>query len=165
MVAFKCREDNESKIIGCENRRSNMRKEISAGGVVFRQHQGNYEVLLIDDRFGKLTLPKGHQEAGESLEQTAIREIAEETGVHGEIMNKITTITYTFTHEKYGEVEKEVMYYLVRAHTEQLEAQLAEISGVCWYSLDEAQRLHKERGYENNQAVLEAAIKEILINK
>jgi 8-oxo-dGTP pyrophosphatase MutT (NUDIX family) len=139
-----------------------MRKEISAGGVVFRQYHGKYEVLLIDDRFGKLSLPKGHQEAGETIEQTAIREIAEETGVHGEIMKKITTITYTFTHEKYGEVEKEVTYYLVQAHTEQLEAQLAEISGVGWYSLEEAKQLHQAKGYDNNQAVLEAAITEIL---
>jgi 8-oxo-dGTP pyrophosphatase MutT (NUDIX family) len=138
-----------------------MRKEISAGGVVFRQVGESYEILLIHDRFGKITLPKGHQESGETIEETAIREIEEETGVKGEIVTKIDTITYVFTHEKYGEVEKEVTYFVVKTDTNNIQPQLEEINEVAWYSIDEAKAIHQVKGYGNNQSILEKAIEDI----
>jgi 8-oxo-dGTP pyrophosphatase MutT (NUDIX family) len=57
-------------------------KEYTAGGVVFRRVEGDgIEILMIQDRMGRWTIPKGHVEEGESLEQTALREVAEETGL------------------------------------------------------------------------------------
>jgi diadenosine hexaphosphate hydrolase (ATP-forming) len=56
-------------------------REYTAGGVVFRRIDGRVEILMIQDRLGRWTIPKGHVEAGESLEQTALREVAEETGL------------------------------------------------------------------------------------
>jgi 8-oxo-dGTP pyrophosphatase MutT (NUDIX family) len=57
-------------------------REYTAGGVVFRRTgAGNLEILMIQDRLGRWTIPKGHVEEGESLEQTALREVAEETGL------------------------------------------------------------------------------------
>jgi len=58
-------------------------KEISAGGVVYRKEGDRLELLMIEDRYGKWTLPKGKQEAGEEVEETALREIREETGLRG----------------------------------------------------------------------------------
>jgi 8-oxo-dGTP pyrophosphatase MutT (NUDIX family) len=56
-------------------------REYTAGGVVFRRIEGKVEILMIQDLLGRWTIPKGHVEEGESLEQTALREVAEETGL------------------------------------------------------------------------------------
>lgn len=56
-------------------------REYTAGGVVFRRSGESIEILMIQDRLGRWTIPKGHVEEGESLEQTALREVAEETGL------------------------------------------------------------------------------------
>jgi 8-oxo-dGTP pyrophosphatase MutT (NUDIX family) len=56
-------------------------REYTAGGVVYRRVGEGCEILMIQDRLGRWTIPKGHVEEGESLEQTALREVAEETGL------------------------------------------------------------------------------------
>ncbi len=55
-------------------------KQFSAGGIVIKRSNGT-KVLLIKDRFGKWTWPKGHIEKGETSEDAALREITEETGL------------------------------------------------------------------------------------
>jgi 8-oxo-dGTP pyrophosphatase MutT (NUDIX family) len=138
-----------------------LRKEKSAGGVVFRKEDEEIQILLIQDRFGKITLPKGHQEAGETIEQTAIREIEEETGVIGEIVTKIDTISYIFTHSEHGKIEKEVTYYVVKTITSSITPQLEEINEVAWYPIDIAKEIHAKKGYGNNESILESAIQYI----
>ncbi len=69
-------------------------KEISAGGVVYRKAGDDLQVQMIQDRYGKITLPKGKMEPGETVEQTALREILEETGIVGRIVKPLETITY-----------------------------------------------------------------------
>ncbi len=54
---------------------------MSAGGIIFRRRNGVAEVFFIKDPFGRWTFPKGHQEAGETTVETAVREIKEETGL------------------------------------------------------------------------------------
>lgn len=56
-------------------------REFTAGGVVYRNGKNGLEILMIQDHKERWTIPKGHVEKGESLEQTAIREIGEETGL------------------------------------------------------------------------------------
>ncbi len=56
-------------------------REYTAGGVVFRHANDQLQILMIQDRLGRWTIPKGHVEPGESIEQTAVREVAEETGL------------------------------------------------------------------------------------
>ncbi|MBW4061159.1 NUDIX domain-containing protein [Candidatus Saccharibacteria bacterium] len=56
-------------------------REYTAGGVVYRRIEDRVEILMIQDRLGRWTIPKGHVEAGESIDQTALREVAEETGL------------------------------------------------------------------------------------
>jgi 8-oxo-dGTP pyrophosphatase MutT (NUDIX family) len=56
-------------------------REFTAGGVVYRHGSAGVEILMIQDRLGRWTIPKGHVEEGERLEQTALREVEEETGL------------------------------------------------------------------------------------
>jgi 8-oxo-dGTP pyrophosphatase MutT (NUDIX family) len=95
-------------------------REYTAGGVVFRQRDGRAQILMIQDRLGRWTIPKGHVEEGESLEQTALREVAEETGLThlrlGEKLDKlhffyrkegklIFMTTYVFLMEALGDTD------------------------------------------------------------
>jgi bis(5'-nucleosidyl)-tetraphosphatase len=60
-----------------------MRQDISAGGVIVRWLEGHpYIALVREGPFSDYILPKGHVESGESLEDAARREIAEEAGLH-----------------------------------------------------------------------------------
>src|SRR3990167_8531520 len=56
-------------------------REPTAGGVVYRRTKKGMEVLLISDSKGRWTIPKGHIEEGESPRRAAEREIREETGL------------------------------------------------------------------------------------
>jgi len=70
---------------------------VSCGGVVYRLRDGDVEVLLVGrSRGGLWALPKGTPEPGETHEQTALREVQEETGVRGAIVQPIGEIRYTF---------------------------------------------------------------------
>ncbi len=86
-----------------------MRREFSAGGVLFRGE----EVLLIKNPSEVWTFPKGIVEEGERPEETAVREVLEETGVEGEILRPLGEITYWYT-LKGERVFKRVRYFLMR---------------------------------------------------
>lgn len=138
-----------------------MIREISAGGVVYRKRGASPDIQLIEDRFGKITLAKGKMEPGETVEQTALREIREETGLTGTIVESLAVIAYTYESEKTRSVQKEVHYYLVEESGGDLAAQVEEIAGVGWYSPQEAWRLQLSRGYENNNDVLLSALRKL----
>jgi 8-oxo-dGTP pyrophosphatase MutT (NUDIX family) len=72
-------------------------REYTAGGMVFRHSQSGVDILMIQDRLGRWTIPKGHVEEGESLDQTAIREVGEETGLHDlKIRGKLDKIHFFY---------------------------------------------------------------------
>jgi len=140
-------------------------KEIAAGGVVYRRRgDGGLEIQLIEDRFGKVTLAKGRMEAGETVEETAVREIGEETGIKGRIVEKVSVVHYSYEMEDRGSVDKEVHYFLVEAAGGDLQPQLEEIAGVSWYDPQKAWRLQLDRGYENNHEVLGLALSLLGLN-
>jgi 8-oxo-dGTP pyrophosphatase MutT (NUDIX family) len=134
-------------------------KEISAGGVVYRRVDDKLQIQLIQDRYGKISLPKGKMEPGETVEQTALREILEETGMEGVIIAPIDQIKYKYTHETKGIVDKEVHYYLVEAVGGKLQAQVEEIRGVEWFDPAEAWRRQRQSGYNNNDRILAGALR------
>jgi 8-oxo-dGTP pyrophosphatase MutT (NUDIX family) len=138
-------------------------REISAGGVVFRLQRAEPEILLVQDRFGRWTFPKGKKEAGETDEQTALREISEETRITGRIEQKLTTTGYTYHHPEHGQVEKQVSYFLVAALSDDAQPQVEEVRAVEWCPLLVADQLLAESGYQNNQPVYQLA-KEALLN-
>jgi diadenosine hexaphosphate hydrolase (ATP-forming) len=57
-------------------------REPTAGGIVFRRKDKDIEILLIQDAKDRWTIPKGHIEEGETAQETALREIGEEAGIH-----------------------------------------------------------------------------------
>jgi 8-oxo-dGTP pyrophosphatase MutT (NUDIX family) len=135
--------------------------EISAGGLVYRWEKDELQVQMIQDRYGKITLPKGKMEPGETIEETALREILEETGISGRIIEAIALITYQFVHSKSGVIDKEVHYYLVEAIGGTIQAQVEEIRGVEWLTPMEAWRQQKSLGYENNEDVVRNGLKRL----
>ncbi|HEX7056932.1 MAG TPA: NUDIX hydrolase [Bacilli bacterium] len=132
--------------------------ELSAGGVVYRRDNGDMRILLIQDRFGNMTLPKGKLEHGETMEAAALREIREETGIVGRIVAPLATVAYQFDHAERGRVDKEVHYFLVEAVQGEIQPQLAEIRAVAWFSVKEAQQQQLKFGYRNNDEVLAKAL-------
>lgn len=62
---------------------SEISREETAGGIIYRiADSGMLQILLVADHFGRWTIPKGHIEPGETAQETAIREIGEEAGLH-----------------------------------------------------------------------------------
>ncbi|MGG4393243.1 NUDIX domain-containing protein [Paenibacillus thiaminolyticus] len=136
-------------------------KEISAGGVVYRRRGEQIEFQLIQDRYGKTSLAKGKMEPGETIEQTALREIREETGMEGSIVGKLDTIRYQYTSLEAGTVDKEVHYFLVEATAGQLTPQVEEICSVAWYEPQAAWAKQTESGYDNNDGILSKAFAQL----
>ena len=110
---------------------------------------------------GKIAIPKGKMEAGETLEQTALREIEEETGIVGEIIALLERIDYQYQSPERGIIDKEVHYYLVEARSGSLKAQAEEIRGVEWLSPQQAWQQQIAAGYENNHHVLRKALDQL----
>ena len=90
-------------------------------------------------------LPKGNLDPGERPEETAVREVLEETGVHGHLVEKLGDVKYTYTRRGGVRVFKIVSFYLLRAGRGRLgeieERMRIEVEEARWLPLDEAPRL------------------------
>ena len=93
-------------------------EEVSAGGVIVDVDSGTARIAIIArrNRAGRVEwcLPKGHLELDETPEQAAVREIEEETGIQGRIVDGLGTIDYWFSVEG-KRVHKHVHHYLLLA--------------------------------------------------
>lgn len=89
-------------------------REYSAGGLIFNE-DGEVAIIARHSRSGHLEwcLPKGHIEKGETPEETAVREVHEETGIKGTVTGSIATIDYWFTGEN-QRVHKLVHHFVLR---------------------------------------------------
>lgn len=131
-----------------------MAKEASAGGVVYTIRNGQPLILMILDIYGQWTLPKGHLESGETPEQAALREIAEEVGLRGEIECDLGKTRYQHKINSLV-MDKTVRYYLVRAADTKLRLAAGEVRDAKWVPLEKAV---EASGYANNRPVIEKAI-------
>ncbi len=94
---------------------------------------------------GVWALPKGNLDPGERPEETAIREVFEETGVHGRLVEKLGDVKYTYTRRGGERVFKIVSFYLLRAGRGRIgdieERMRVEVAEARWLPLDDAPRL------------------------
>src|SRR5258707_563493 len=134
--------------------------ETSAGGLVIDGIDGPKEsqvAALIGriDRRGRMlwSLPKGHIELGETAEQTAIREVAEETGIQGGVLAALGSIDYWFVTEA-RRVHKTVHHYLMRFLVGELCGEDVEVSEVAWVPLKE---LPSRLAYADERRLAEVA--------
>lgn len=122
------------------SRRPRLVEETSAGGLVVDPGGRVPRAALIArrSRAGGLlwALPKGHLEDGESNEQAALREIAEETGITGTVVRPLGTIDYWFVFDN-QRIHKTVYHFLVRATGGELSTADVEVDDVAWVPLDE----------------------------
>ena len=136
-------------------RRGRARKETSAGGVVFRIHEGRALFLLIRDSYKNWGFPKGHLEAGEAAEAAALREVREETGLDGlELRGTVATIDWYFRFR--GRlIHKVCHFFLMETGDEATSPQRAEGITACrWAPFEEAMAAIS---YANARDVLQRA--------
>jgi 8-oxo-dGTP pyrophosphatase MutT (NUDIX family) len=117
------------------------RRELSAGGVVYRRSGESAEVALI--RTGKRWgLPKGHVEAGEGIQQAACREVLEETGLEGDVVGELGEISYHYAYKKAGgelvRVFKRVHFFLLHWTKGEIRGHDYEVDEARWFGLEEA---------------------------
>ena len=142
-----------------------MTREISSGGVVVRRAPEGWQMAVIEpagkgpqNRPGKkpvrgvLALPKGLVDHGEKPEQTAVREVREETGVEASLIGKLGDIKYTYV-RSWGDGEKVfkiVSFYLLKYVSGDIgtisPAMRKEVSRAEWIPLANAAQLLTYKG-------------------
>lgn len=134
-----------------------MNREKSCGIVIFKSIEGEIRYLLIQSRtHGDWGLPKGHVEKGETEEETALREVLEETGLTPTLIDGFREVVNYKVYLKKADklVDKEVVYFLGRATEEDVRMQENEVSAFSW---ETEQRAYERLSHENARQVLRQA--------
>ena len=142
-----------------------MEREFSAGGVLVRRLRGRWWVAAIRPQGkpeGTWALPKGLIDPGESGAETAVREVAEETGLAGRLDVKLGDVRYVYT-RRGTRIFKVVSFFLVRyAHGrigELPPGMELEVAEARWLPLEDAPRL---LAYGGEREIAERALAELL---
>ncbi len=147
-----------------------MVREFSAGGLVLRKMRGRWFLAVIEPHMERskevpakpshskkgvaqiIALPKGAIDKGEKAEQTALREVEEETGLRAEILGKLADIKYVYvrTWGDKARVFKIVSFYLLLYRGGKLDKiapeMRIEVQRAFWIALDEAPTMLSYKG-------------------
>ncbi len=112
-----------------------MKFEKSCGAVVYKVVSGVTLFLIEHMALGHTSLPKGHMEKGETEEETAIREIKEETNLDVVLD---TRFRHTISYSPYPGIEKTVVFFAAEAASDSLVNQECEVSALEWMPYEQA---------------------------
>jgi 8-oxo-dGTP pyrophosphatase MutT (NUDIX family) len=130
-------------------------REFSAGGVTVRNFRGRPFVAAVRVKGGTvLALPKGQIDAGERAAEAAAREVREEAGVTGELVEKLGDVRYWY-HRDGERVLKVVSFFLFRYRSGSVRDHDHEVDSAEWVPLEEAPRL---LAYKGEREMAEAAL-------
>jgi 8-oxo-dGTP pyrophosphatase MutT (NUDIX family) len=142
------------------DRRSSPRtaRAVSCGGIVVRRGEEGPELVLgrrqREDRTSAWSLPKGTPSGDESIEQTALREVTEETGLDVRILAPVGPIEYWFM-QRGTRIHKTVHYFLMEAVGGDIGRHDHEFQEVRWVPLEEARTL---MSYPTEREIVEQAL-------
>jgi 8-oxo-dGTP pyrophosphatase MutT (NUDIX family) len=139
-------------------RPATLKVQTSSGGVIFRREEDHIEIVMVTVRGGQVwCLPKGVIDKGEKPEETAIREVREEAGVRGNIIEKLGEITYWYyIKEEHAKCKKTVHFFLMEYAEGDISDHDQEVNDAFWVPLDEAV---KKAQYKGEREILEKARK------
>jgi len=144
-----------------------MKREFSAGGIVFKKTGKDRKILWLVCQHSQhkgWVFPKGligDKKHGESEEETAIREVEEETGVKGKILKKLTkpaTYFYTWKGEKRL---KTVYYFLMKYLSGDIRKHDMEMTAVEWW---DEEKVKKELTYKSDKEAFKQALELFKLN-
>ena len=128
--------------------RGSSRREVSAGGIVWRRGPGGAVQVVLVRPAGRdaWVLPKGHVERGETVAEAAVREAQEETGVKAELGKPLGEVSYVFSQrEREGRtpttIFKRVHFFLMEYKSGALGDHDDEIVEAQWVEIEEAVHL------------------------
>ncbi|MBT4850213.1 transcription antitermination factor NusB [Candidatus Parcubacteria bacterium] len=132
-------------------------KEVSAGGMIYRQEDDGFHFVLVLDAYDKWTFPKGGVEEGEKLEETAVRELQEETGLENldprEYLGETTVKVHKPNEKPY---RKLIKYFLIETEdTKIIVPKVKELKDVKWFTKQEALDI---LGYENAKEIFNTGL-------
>lgn len=130
---------------------------VAAGGVVI-DNKGAWRVLLVHrPKYDDWTFPKGKADPGESIEQTALREVREETGFDCRIIEKLGSLRYSYQ-DRRGRLRPKVVYYFsMEPAGGSLSADGREVDAIEWLEVDEAR---DRLSYQHDRVLLDLALEE-----
>ena len=137
-----------------------LKTQVSSGGVIFKRYDNRADVALIAVKNGSVWgLPKGAINEGESPENAAIREVLEETGLQGKILDKLGEITYWFhIRAENAKCKKTVHFYLMEYESGNVADHDWEVDSASWFSIDEA---IEKANYKGEKEMLQLARKKL----
>lgn len=150
-----------------QNLRHRIRRTVpeeTAGGVVFRRVDGKVEIMMIQDAKNRWSIPKGKVEPGERLEQTAAREVEEETGLKClRVMDRLGKVDFRYR-SKDSLIMKTMHVFLIHAYEDSDNYQPEDhkaIKSVGWFPANKALDLIE---YDDIGKLILLALKEIRQN-
>jgi len=135
-----------------------LRREISAGGVVYKVVNGELLIGFILDPYKKWIFAKGHVEKGEAIVDAAIRETREEMGIQAiKVKQPLGSIVFWFQRNK-TRIRKTVHYFLMETEPHEVGTPQKEeyITAIRWVKANEAGQV---LGYKNTRTILDRALK------
>jgi 8-oxo-dGTP pyrophosphatase MutT (NUDIX family) len=157
------RRGNQARRLKAPASRPPVVREFSAGGLVCRRVRGSWAVCLAGRRIHAESdlvwiLPKGKVEEGEHMEETALREVREETGLVADIAGRLGDVTYWFVRRdddgRPMRIFKRVRFFLMVHRGGRFADRDDEMDDVRWFSLDRAEPM---LAYANERGLVPVA--------